>query len=86
MELNRYESLARMSRLEDRVREMIMDKDGFCYFANDVGGLTKFDPDNEIFSDIDIKLPGKLMDFRATVVSSKNIIYCHLHRRICLEF
>ncbi len=76
MELNRYESLARMSRLEDRVREMIMDKDGFCYFANDVGGLTKFDPDNETFTDIDIKLPGKLMDFRASVVSSKNVIYC----------
>ena len=55
MELNRYESLARMSRLEDRVREMIMDKDGFCYFANDVGGLTKFNPDTEEFTDIDIK-------------------------------
>jgi hypothetical protein len=76
MELNRYESVARMSRVEDRVREMIMDKDGFCYFANDVGGLTKFDPDAETFTDIDIKLPGKLMDFRASVVSSKNIIYC----------
>jgi hypothetical protein len=76
MELNRYESLARMSRLEDRVREMIMDKNGFCYFANDVGGLTKFNPDTEEFTDIDIKLPGKLMDFRASVVSSKNIIYC----------
>jgi len=75
MELNRYESVVRMSRLEDRVREMIMDKDGFCYFANDVGGLTKFNPDTEIFTDIDIKLPGKLMDFRATVVSSKNVIY-----------
>jgi hypothetical protein len=75
MELNRYESLARMSRLEDRVREMIMDKDGFCYFANDVGGLTKFDPDKETFTDIDIKLPGNLMDFRASVVSSKNVIY-----------
>jgi hypothetical protein len=75
MELNRYESVARMSRLEDRVREMIMDKEGFCYFANDVGGLTKFNPDTEVFTDIDIKLPGKLMDFRASVVSSKNIIY-----------
>lgn len=75
MELNRYESLARMSRLEDRVREMIMDRDGLCYFANDVGGLTKFDPDTEIFTDIDIKLPGNLMDFRASVVSSKNVIY-----------
>jgi hypothetical protein len=40
-----------------------------------VGGLTKFDPDTEIFTDIDIKLPGRLMDFRASVVSSKNIIY-----------
>lgn len=76
MELNRYESLARMSRLEDRVREMIMDKEGFCYFANDVGGLTKYDPDKETFTDIDVKLPGKLMDFRSSVVSSKNIIYC----------
>jgi len=74
-ELNRYESVARMSRLEDRVREMIMDRDGFCFFANDVGGLTRFNPDNEEFSDIDIRLPGKMMDFRASVVSSKNIIY-----------
>jgi hypothetical protein len=75
MELHRYESVARMSRVEDRVREMIMDKEGFCYFANDVGGLTKFNPDKETFEDIDITLPGKLMDFRASVVSSKNIIY-----------
>ena len=75
MELNHYESIARMSRVEDRVREMIMDKEGYCYFANDVGGLTKFDPDKETFTDLDITLPGKLMDFRASVVSSKNIIY-----------
>jgi len=76
MELNRYESIARMSRLDDRVREFIMDKEGFCYFANDLGGLTKYDPDKETFTDIDIMLPGKLMDFRASVVSSKNIFYC----------
>lgn len=75
MELNRYESVARMSRVEDRVREMIMDNDGFCYFANDVGGLTKFDPDTEEFTDLDLELPGKLKDFRASVVSSQNIIY-----------
>ena len=75
MELNRYESVARMSRVEDRVREMIMDNNGSCYFANDVGGLTKFNPDTEVFTDLDIQLPGKLMDFRSSVVSSKNIIY-----------
>jgi hypothetical protein len=75
MELHRYESVARMSRVEDRVREMIMDKEGFCYFSNDIGGLTKFNPDTETFTDLDIKLPGKLMDFRSSVVSSKNIIY-----------
>ena len=75
MELFRYESIGRMSRVTDRVREMIMDNEGFCYFANDIGGLTKFNPGTEEFTDIDIKLPGKLMDFRASVVSSKNIIY-----------
>jgi len=75
MELNRYESVARMSRVNDRVREMIMDKEGSCYFANDVGGLTKFNPDTEKFTDLDVKLPGKLKDFRSSVVSSKNIIY-----------
>ena len=75
MELNRYESVARMSRVEDRVREMIMDNNGFCYFANDVGGLTKFDPDTEKFTDLDLELPGKLKDFRASVVSSQNMIY-----------
>jgi hypothetical protein len=53
-----------------------MDNDGFCYFANDVGGITKFDPDTEKFTDINISLPGKFMDFRASVVSSRNIIYC----------
>ncbi|MCK4966987.1 hypothetical protein KAS50_08140 [bacterium] len=76
MELNIYESIARMSRIQDRVREMIMDNDGYCYFANDVGGLTKFDPDTEIFTDIDLVLPGRYMDFRASAVSSKNIVYC----------
>jgi hypothetical protein len=75
MELHRYESVARMSRVEDRVREMIMDKDGYCYFSNDIGGLTKFNPDTEKFTDLDVKLPGKLMDFRSSVVSSKNIVY-----------
>ena len=75
MELNRYESVARMSRVEDRVREMIMDNQGFCYFANDVGGLTKFDPDTEKFVDLDLELPGKLKDFRASVVSTENVIY-----------
>jgi len=33
MELNRYESLARMSRLEDRVREMIMIGKAFLLFC-----------------------------------------------------
>ncbi len=75
MELHRYESVARMSRVEDRVREMIMDREGFCYFANDVGGLTKFSPDTEKFKDLDVTLPGKLKDFRSSVVSSNNIIY-----------
>lgn len=75
MELYRYESVARMSRVEDRVREMIMDKDGYCYFSNDIGGLTKFNPDTEKFTDLDLKLPGKQMDFRSSVVSSQNIIY-----------
>ncbi len=75
MELNRYESVARMSRVEDRVREMILDKDGYVYFANDIGSLTRFDPDTEKFTDLDVKLPGRLKDFRASVVSSNNIIY-----------
>jgi streptogramin lyase len=76
MELNEYGSIARMSRLEDRVREFIMDREGYCYFANDIGGLTKYDPDNETFTDLDVKLPGLLMDFRASVVSSDNVFYC----------
>ena len=53
----------------------VLDLVGFCYFANDVGGLTKFDPDTEKFTDLDVKVPGKLMDFRSSLVSSKNIIY-----------
>ncbi|MCE5252089.1 hypothetical protein LLG96_17945 [bacterium] len=75
MELNQYESIARLTHLVDRVREMIMDYNGFCYFANDLGGLTRFDPDTEVFSDIDIFLPGEKRDFRASVVSKQNVIY-----------
>lgn len=75
MELFRFESIGRMSRVTDRVREMFMDNEGFCYFSNDVGGLTSFNPDTKEFTDIDIKLPGKFADFRASVVSSKDILY-----------
>ncbi len=75
MEVNIYESVARMTRLVDRVREFVMDYDGFCYFANDLGGLTRFNPDTEVFDDIDIVLPGEKMDFRASVVSKKNVLY-----------
>src|SRR6185436_5685013 len=32
-------------------------------------------PDTDTFTDLDIKLPGTTMDFRSSVVSSKNIIY-----------
>ena len=75
MEVNIYESVARMTRLVDRVREFVMDYDGFCYFANDLGGLTRFNPNTEVFDDIDIVLPGEKMDFRASVVSKRNVIY-----------
>ncbi len=53
------------------IREMITDHDGNCYFANEFNGLTKFDPDTETFTDLDMKIPG----LRASVVSSQNIIY-----------
>ncbi len=75
MELNIYESVARMTRVQDRVREFIMDYNGFCYFANDINGLTRFNPDTEAFNDIDIVIPGDKADFRASVVSKKNVIY-----------
>lgn len=66
MELNRYES-------RSGGREMIMDRNGFSYFLNPHGGLTQFNPDTEEFADMDVELPGG--NFRATVVSSENIIY-----------
>ncbi len=75
MELFRYGTVGRMTRTPDRIREMIMDNNGCCYFNNAIGGLTKFDPASGKFTDIDITLPGKLKDFRATVVSSDNVIY-----------
>jgi len=75
MELFRYGTIGRMAQAPDRIREIIMDKNGFCYFNNDVGGLTKFDPETGMFTDIDITLPGKLKDFRASIVSSDNVIY-----------
>jgi hypothetical protein len=74
-ELFRYEANGRMSRVKDRVREMAQDHEGNCWFNNDFGGLTKFDAKYDTFSDINIKLPGKLMDFRASVMSSKNVLY-----------
>lgn len=74
-ELFHYEANGRMTRVEDRVREMAMDHNGNCWFNNDFGGLTKFDAEHDTFTDIDIKLPGTLMDFRASVMSSKNVLY-----------
>jgi hypothetical protein len=65
-ELKRYESYGRFG-----IREMIMDRDGMCYFANEFDGLTQFNPDTETFKDLDMKIPG----LRASVVSSKNVIY-----------
>jgi hypothetical protein len=52
-------------------REMIVDNEGRCYFANEFDGLTRFDPDSETFEDLPITIPG----LRASVVSSRNIIY-----------
>ncbi|MFC1606417.1 hypothetical protein ACFL47_00480 [Candidatus Latescibacterota bacterium] len=65
-ELKHYETNGRFG-----IREMITDHDGNAYFANEFGGLTKFDPDTETFTDLDMKIPG----LRASVVSSKNVIY-----------
>ena len=66
MELRRYETNGRFG-----IREMIMDKKGKCYFANEFDGLTCYDPDTDTFSDLDMTIPG----LRASVVSSDNIIY-----------
>ena len=66
MELKHYETNGRFG-----IREMITDHNGMCYFANEFDGLTKFDPDTETFTDLDFKIPG----LRASVVSSKNVIY-----------
>jgi len=74
-ELELYENNGRMTRVTDRVREMNMDRTGACWFNNEFGGLTRFDPITKTFSDMDIRLPGKLMDFRASVVSPKNVLY-----------
>ena len=65
-ELRRYETNGRFG-----IREMIVDREGMCYFANEFNGLTQFNPDTETFTDLDMKIPG----LRASVVSSKNIIY-----------
>lgn len=66
MTLKLYETNGRFG-----TREMIMDHNGMCYFANEFEGLTMFNPDTETFTDLDIKIPG----LRASVVSSKNVIY-----------
>jgi len=66
MALKRYETNGRFG-----IREMIVDHNGMCYFANEFDGLTRFDPDTETFTDLEMKIPG----LRASVVSSKNVIY-----------
>jgi hypothetical protein len=65
-ELKRYETNGRFG-----IREMIVDHEGMCYFANEFNGLTKFNPDTEIFTDLDMKIPG----LRSSVVNSQNVIY-----------
>jgi hypothetical protein len=65
-ELKRYETNGRFG-----IREMIMDRDGMAYFANEFDGLTKFNPDTETFTDLDMKIPG----LRSSAVSSQNVIY-----------
>lgn len=77
MELFHYES-------RSGGREMIMDRNGFCYFLNPFGGLTRFNPETEAFEDIDVELPGG--NFRATVVSSDNIIYGVSHSGFVWRF
>lgn len=66
MELKQYETNGRFG-----LREMIVDRNGMCYFANEYQGLTMFNPDTETFADLKIKIPG----LRASCVSSDNIIY-----------
>ncbi len=66
MELKQYETNGRFG-----LREMIMDNNGVCYFANEYQGLTAFYPETETFEDLPIKIHG----LRASCVSSKNIIY-----------
>ncbi len=51
-ELRRYETNGRFG-----IREMIMDRNGMCYFANEFQGLTQFNPDTETFTDLDMKIP-----------------------------
>ncbi|MFC1693080.1 hypothetical protein ACFL1R_06210 [Candidatus Latescibacterota bacterium] len=64
-ELKRYD-IARFSG-----REIITDREGNAWFQNEFDSLTKFDSDTETYTDYDIKIP----DLRASVVSSKGIIY-----------
>ena len=37
---------------------MIMDHNGNCYFANEFDGLTRYNPDTDTFTDLDMKIPG----------------------------
>lgn len=65
-EVFRYEPVGRAN-----LREMIVDRNGDCYFTNDFGGLTRFRQATETFEDLPIKIPG----LRAWTVSSKNVVY-----------
>ncbi len=57
-------------------RDMIVDRAGRVYFPNEHGGLTRFNPDTETFTDLDLKLPSDPdMTLRGHVVTSKNVIY-----------
>ena len=63
--------LKRYDIAEHSTREIIVDHNGDPWFYNKFKSLTHFDPDTEIYTDYDIKVP----DLRASVTSSKGIIY-----------
>ena len=74
MELKLYET----NKERRYSNTLIVDSKGCCYFVNTFRGFTKFDPDSETYTDLDITLPLDTKEgtsMRGFVITSQDVVY-----------